>query len=98
MGTYRPEGYEMRAANGYHYRKVNGKWKLLHHIIAEERLGRPIDTTSERVIFLDKNCDNLDPSNIVVKEKRGGKIQRIAVLEQRIARLQEELAELKGLN
>lgn len=94
MGTHRPEGYEYVAANGYKYRKVNGSFKLMHHIIAEERLGRSIDKTSERVVFLDKDPSNLDPDNIEVRSKVGGKQQRIDQLRARIARDTEELEDL----
>jgi len=96
MGVNRPEGYEFKAANGYWYRKVNGKWKLMHHIVAEQTLGRSIDTACERVVFKDKNPGNLSPDNIEVREKTGGKQKRLAMLRARIERDQEELRELRG--
>lgn len=91
IGTHRV------AQNGYHYDKVanrgDGKpgWRLSHHIVAEQKLGRPLGQ-NERVSFKDGNKDNLLPSNIVVSEKgRSSLRHRKAVLEQRIEELQAEL-------
>jgi hypothetical protein len=95
MGARREDGSEYQAANGYWYRKVNGKWKLKHHIVAEEGLGRPL-SQGERVIFLDKDRNNLDPSNIKVVQKKSSKEDRIAYLESKIAMYQEELDELRS--
>lgn len=83
------------AANGYHYTKQNGSWRLTHHIIAEENLGRPL-SPDERAYFIDKDRTNLTPSNIGVARKRKGRRQRIEALKARIQLLQEELAELEG--
>ena len=96
MGKHRPEGFEYQAMNGYWYRKVDGKWKLIHHIVAEEKLGRKIDPKEERVTFRDNDRDNLSPDNIIVKPKSGGRLKRIAQLEERIAKLQEELDLLRS--
>lgn len=94
MGTQRPDGYEYVAANGYKYRKVDGKFILLHHIIAEEALGRPIDKANERVVFKDNDRTNLSPDNIAVVEKVGGRNKRIEALLRRRQIIDEELAEL----
>lgn len=95
MGSHKPDGYEYQAANGYWYRKVNGKWKLKHHCIIEEHLGRPL-RKDERVSFVDKDNQNMDPSNLRVTTKKQTKEARIHYLKSKIQVMQEELAELES--
>jgi hypothetical protein len=85
------EGELKVAQNGYTYKKVGNRWKLLHHVIAEEKLGREI-APDEMVCFIDKNRNNLAPKNILVKKRNKGLRQRKEALEAQIIRLQEELA------
>jgi len=83
------------ADNGYHYIKTENGWRLVHHIVAEKQLGRPLHD-DERVVFLNKNRNDLTPSNIAVKKKN--KInprRRAAQLRARITELQGELAEVE---
>lgn len=83
------------APNGYHYTKVEIGWRLTHHIVAEQVLGRPIKTDEELVRFIDGKRHNLAPNNIeVVPRKTGSLRRRKAVIEARIEELQAELAEL----
>lgn len=86
-----PDGSERVSANGYAYTKSGGKWRLTHHIIAEEKiLGRPL-RVGERVEFRDKNRENLDPNNIIVRPKGEGSVERrLAVVEDRIRELEAE--------
>lgn len=81
--------------NGYHYTKVEGKWRLTHHLVAEQKLGRPL-REDERVGFKNpKDKLNLDPSNIIVTEKGTGSIRRRkAQIEARMSELQAELDEI----
>lgn len=95
MANIRADGEENKAANGYWYRKVNGKWKLKHHIVAEQILGRPING-SDRVTFKDNDPDNLDPSNLNITIKKGGRLARIEYLKAKIVVLQDELRELES--
>jgi hypothetical protein len=97
MGAKMPNGAIRIAPNSYHYTKVEGKWRLTHHLIAEETIGRPIKK-GERVTFRDGDRTNLDPLNIAVKETKGGRSGRIQYLKERIARDQEELSELESEN
>jgi len=89
------------SANGYHYTKVEGKWRLTHHIIAEEKLGRPLGT-DERVVFADGNRSNREPSNIQVLKRTSGKspAARLAILDSKIAELEAQredlIAEMKS--
>jgi hypothetical protein len=83
--------------NGYHYTKTPKSWRLTHHLLAEEKLGRPLKE-DERVYFVDKDRTNLSADNIIVKLKDEGSIQRRRVhLETRIAELSAELEELNKL-
>lgn len=71
------------AKNGYHYTRVEDKWKLTHHIIAETLLGRPLES-DETVSFEDGDRTNLTPSNIKVSKKRTSLKGRIATLNDKI--------------
>lgn len=77
------------AQNGYHYTKIDGKFKLTHHIIAEEQLGRPIES-DETVSFRDGDRENLSPDNIVVSKRKTSLNGRIATLNAKILELTAE--------
>jgi len=83
------------SANGYHYTKTEGGWRLTHHIVAErEILGREL-RESERVEFV-KDRTDLSADNIrVTIQGRGSMRRRKAQLEARIAELRAELAEVE---
>ena len=94
------DGTTRVSANGYSYTKQGRKWRLTHHIVAEENLGRPL-APGERVEFKDKDRTNLRPDNVAVRAKGEGSVaRRISVIDDRIRELQAErdllLAELKG--
>lgn len=92
-------GSERVAKNGYHYVKTAEGWRLKHHIIAEETLGRTIDTKIERICFIDHNCNNFDPANIEVVLKKGiTKAARKAQLESKIEELQAQLDDLEEVS
>lgn len=91
-----PNGTRKVSQNGYNYTKTDDGWRLTHHIIAERSLARLVDTSQERVVFIDKDKTNLDPSNIRVVPKKNGKVIRIGKLERQIQILQEELDYLRG--
>lgn len=66
-----PVSTERRFAHGYWMVKVaKGKWRFKHHLVAEEKLGRPL-ALNERVYFKDRNKENFDPDNIYVTEVGG---------------------------
>ena len=97
-GVIAKDGNTFVNANGYHHTRVDGKWRPTAHIIAEEKLGRPLDLKTDQVRFSDGDRYNLDPNNIVVQPKRDrrSKEARIVQLEVRIAELQQELKELRA--
>jgi hypothetical protein len=91
------DGATRVAANGYHYTKQNGKWRLTHHITAERKLGRPLKE-SERVHFTEPKGkrDPYDERYIkVVVQGTSSTRKRKAQIE---ARLDELIAELNGLH
>lgn len=82
------------AANGYHYTKTETCWRLTHHIIMEQTLGRKLDP-DERVVFKDGKRRNLDPDNLKISIKGRGSLRRKkAQLEARINELQAQLEEV----
>jgi hypothetical protein len=88
-------GDEMVSKNGYKYRKTEKGWRLVHHIVAEETLGRPL-REDERAVFLDSDRTNLDPKNIAVRRKTTTSLRkREAQLVARIEELQGQLAEVR---
>lgn len=79
------------APNGYHYTKVDGDWRLTHHIEAEKHLGRPL-AEDERVHFKTKNKLDFSEGNIVVVKKGKANLRRRrAQIEARLEELQAEL-------
>lgn len=92
------DGDERWSKNGYLYRRVGpGNWRPVHHIIAEEALGRPINTSVDYVRFKDGDPKNLKPENIEVVPKGKASLRRqIAALESRIGDLQGIKKHLEG--
>lgn len=62
-------GSENVSANGYTWVKTSTGWRLKHHLIAEEKIGRKIDTKTDRVTFADGDRTNFKPDNIIVSQK-----------------------------
>lgn len=90
-GSIAPNGATNVAKNGYHYTKVDGKWRLTHHILAEKMLGRPLEE-DERVSFANGKKSDLRESNLIVAKKGTTSLRRRkAQLEARIQELQAEL-------
>lgn len=82
------------SANGYHYTRAKDGYRLTHHILAEEILGREL-RHNEMVRFIDKDKTNLKKSNIQIIEKGTSSLRRrAAVIEARIDELKAELDEI----
>lgn len=96
MGKVSTVGSERVAKNGYHYTRTESGWRLTHHVIAEQKLGRAVDSSQERVRFIDGDRSNLDPSNIEVVEKKNSKANKIKDLKSQIRYLQAELELLES--
>jgi hypothetical protein len=85
------DGTTRVSQNGYHYTKVDGCWRLTHHLIAEEEiLGRPLEP-DEMVRFIDKKTDLRKENIRVIKKGKTSLRARKAALEARIEDLQTEL-------
>lgn len=91
-GRKAPEGSTYVSANGYHYTKSGGTWRLTHHLIAEEHiLKRPV-SENELVRFKSNNKLDLRPENIEIVVKGTQTLaRRKAQLEARIEELQGQL-------
>lgn len=96
-GTESEIGTERVSANGYRYRKIsNGKWILVHRLMAEEMLERELHE-SEYASFKDGDRTNFDPSNIVVLTRGARSLKkRQAQLTVRIQELQAALADVNS--
>lgn len=93
-GNVAPNGATRVAQNEYHYTKQDGKWRLTHHIIAEEILGRPLNEY-DRVRFRDGDRKNLSRENIEVVAKGSTSLrQKRARLTARIEELQAQVREI----
>jgi DNA-directed RNA polymerase subunit L len=83
------------AKNGYHYTKTEERWRLTHHILMEEKLGRPLKE-NERVVFVDNDRTNLDLDNLEVRIKTTSTLRKKeANLVARITELQAQLEEVR---
>lgn len=85
-----------RFVNGYVVvKQASGEWKYKHHILAEEKLGRLLES-NERVCFKDGDRTNLDLSNIEIRWKLPAKrYQRQSHLRREIIRVQSTLRQLE---
>lgn len=84
------------APNGYHNTRTESGWRLTHHIIMEQTLGRPL-RPDERVTFKDGKRTNLKPSNIVVQDKgRTSLRRRLAALIARRDDIQAEIDDIEA--
>jgi len=94
-GRLSQPGDTMVNANGYHHTKTASQgWRLTHHILAEQKLGRPLHA-DEMVRFKDADRANLTVDNVEVIVKTETTIKkRIAKLTSRIDELYAERAEL----
>lgn len=93
-GKASDDGATRVAANGYHYTKVDGNWRLQHHLVAEAKLGRSL-LENETVRFVDGDRENFEPDNIQVLVKKTTSIRRrLAIIESKMADLQAEKEQL----
>lgn len=85
-GVASKDGDTNVSQNGYHYTRVDGKFRLTHHLVAESILGRRLED-DETVSFRDGDRTNLTPSNIKVSKKRISTKAKIAAIEAQIMEL-----------
>jgi hypothetical protein len=95
-GVVAKDGDKRTAPNGYSYTKVDGVWRMTHHVMAEEKIGRRL-RADEGVRFKDNDRRNLVPENILVVVKGSLTVQKqITYVEARIQELQGQLVELRA--
>lgn len=88
-------GDKRKAPNGYWYIKTEEGWRFQHHIVAEQKLGRRIDTATERVRFKNGDSQDMRPENIeVVTKGKASLRQRLNRIDARIEDLQRERADI----
>lgn len=93
----KPLNHEELTPQGYvRVKTAIGEWRLKHHIIAEQKLGRPLDTSMERVVFQDGDRTNFNSENLLIVPKRNGRKQRAEKIREQIKILQQELSELEA--
>jgi len=89
-GQTSDDGMTRVAPNGYHYIKVDGKWRLRHHVEMEKILGRPL-AEDERVHFVTGDKTDWSERNLrLVKQGKASVRRRLAQIEARIAELTAE--------
>jgi hypothetical protein len=88
-------GTERWSQNGYLTRKTETGWRFVHHLIAEQKIGRPL-TKLDRTYFVDGNRRNLDPSNVAVMPKLSGAGRKGSIV-QKIVEVERELEECCAL-
>ena len=93
-GSKSKEGDTRVAANGYHYTRTASKWRLTHHIVVEQFLGRSL-RKDERVSFDDGDRTNLSSVNLVVTTVRPKtKAAQRAAIASKIDDLKDRLDDL----
>lgn len=80
------------AQNDYRYIKTEDGWRLLHHVIAEKKIGRPL-RPDERVYFIDGNRADFDPSNLSVERAKKHKLNQLWL---RMEKLEKDLNWVKA--
>ena len=68
-------GERRRSQNGYWYIKTEQGWRLQHHVVMEETLGRPL-RPGERVVFVNKDREDLSSENIEIHNPKRSSIKR----------------------
>jgi hypothetical protein len=94
---YRSElGEEKTSANGYVYVKTETGWRLKHHLIAEKKLGRPLQP-DERVYFVDNDRANFKVKNIEVKTvtRHNPSLDSIRKVSTRVDKCAEEVKNIR---
>jgi hypothetical protein len=93
----REVGEEFVNANGYTQVKTADRgWVAKHILLAEQRLGRPVDPKKEMVKFDDGDRRNLHPDNIkVVPRGKTTLRKRLALLEAKRDDIISEIEHIK---
>jgi len=88
-------GTRRTSPNGYLYEKTKEGWELVHRLIAQEKLGRPL-MHNEYATFADGDRKNLNPVNIIIRMRgRTSLRRRLAQIEAHIAELEAARDDIK---
>ena len=98
-GVARPIGYEVTMKNGFVKVKTAEPdvWTLKHHVVAEQKLGRPLES-GERVTLFNSKETRSDPKPedvLVVKVKPKTQKTKKMTKDSRIEELEDRVGELK---
>jgi hypothetical protein len=95
-GEVKKIGDRFTNKNGYTYQKTDKGWEPVLHLLAEQKLGRPLKP-EERPIFKDGNRHNLNLDNVEVtlKYSRQSLQAKLVRIEEQIRELQEQAQELR---
>ncbi len=91
-GKKREVGSIRIAQNGYRYIQTEQGQRLLHHVLAEKKLGRSL-RPDERVYFVDGDRSHVEVDNIVVERSKKTKLNQ---LYSKAEQLQKELDWVKA--
>lgn len=93
-----PVGTTRVAQNGYTWIKTDEGWRYLHHVIAEQKLGRRL-ARHERVKFIDGDRYNLVAGNLEVFQSDKSMMReqnKVFLLQQQVDQMLEELTDIKA--
>ena len=87
-------GTENVAQNGYTWVKTETGWKYKHVLVAEKKLGRPLEQ-DERVAFVDHDRNNFDPKNIIVTAfvKKNPSLTTLTKIRNRLGKVEERVTQ-----
>lgn len=93
-GTKREVGSIRIAPNGYRYIQTENGQRLLHHVLAEKKLGRPL-RPDERVYFVDGDRTHVEVDNLDVQRTKKTKLNMVYAklinMEKQLAFLKQEI-------
>jgi len=91
-GKKREVGSIRIAQNGYRYIQTENGQRLLHHVLAEKKLGRAL-LPDERVYFADGDRTHVEVDNLDVQRAKRHTAKRLWV---RIIAMEKELAYMRA--
>ena len=92
-GKKREVGSIRIAQNGYRYIQTENGQRLLHHVLAETKLGRPL-RPDERVYFMDSDRTHVEADNIEVRSSTRH-LNQIYNLLRRVEKLEREAGNIR---
>lgn len=92
-----PVGTIKHRDDGYTLVKTEQGWRYVHHLVVEQRLGRPLTRAERRIRFADGDKSNLDPANLLIPTALGPvNITNVPRRTRRSPRVEVPLGDLTG--